>query len=281
MEPKPPDARRPLFRLAHLSDIHFGKIADEAVVPTLVAEVNAAAMDLVVISGDLTQRARTSEYEAARAMIDAFEAPVLVVPGNHDVRAWWHDPIERIFRSASRFRRFIGDETTPQFVGEGLAVFGLNSAHGLTIKGGKIRARHLDRMQAFFAKQAADTFRVVVVHHHLAHLSALGRHDVARGAQKALRLAGASEVDLILCGHLHRSYVGHVEIDVEIGHRIVIASAGTATSSRGRGDDRHVNFYNHVHVWADHFAVEERRFEPEERRFVPERSTRFERQGAA
>ncbi len=281
MEPTP-DARPatpdpPALRLAHLSDIHFGKIADARVVPALVDEVNADAFDLVVLSGDLTQRARTREYEAAKQMIDAFEAPVLVVPGNHDVSAWWHNPIERIFRSSSRFRRFIGDDTTPSFQVPGLAAFGLNSAHGLTIKGGKIRPRHLAEMRRFFAAQPADAFRVLVVHHHLMRLRALGSHDVARGARAALRLAGEAGVDLILCGHLHVSHVENVEIDLERERRLVIASAGTATSSRGRGTNKHVNFYNHIGVWPDHFTAEERRFDPEAGTFEPERTTSFER----
>ncbi len=282
MESLTPDSRPstpdpPAFRLAHLSDIHFGKIAHERVVPVLVDEVNRADTDLVVLSGDLTQRARTREFEAACAMIDAFEPPVLVVPGNHDVSAWWHNPFERIFRSASRFRRFIGDDTTPAFAMEGLAAFGLNSAYGLTIKGGKIRPRHLEQMRTFFEAQPPETFRVLVVHHHLTRLRALGSHDVARGAEKALQAAGSAGVELLLCGHLHMSHVENVEIDVERGQRIVIASAGTATSSRGRGSNRHVNFYNQICVWPNHFTVEERRFHAAAGVFEPERETRFER----
>jgi len=270
-------AASPVFRLAHLSDVHFGKIAHERVVPAILDEVNGNDLDLVVISGDLTQRARSREFEAAREMIDAFDAPVIVVPGNHDVRAWWHNPFERVFRSASRFREFIGDETTPHFVRDGLAVFGLNSAHGLTIKGGKIRPRHLDRMQGFFALQSSEAFRVLVVHHHLTKLKALGKHDVAQNAKRALDLAGACNVDLVLCGHLHVSHVENVETDIERGHRLVIASAGTATSSRGRGTNRNVNFYNQICVWPDRFTIEERLFDPESGAFHAERETSFER----
>ncbi|MEM1041488.1 MAG: metallophosphoesterase [Bacteroidota bacterium] len=265
------------LRLAHLSDIHFGKISDERVVSALVDEVNADRFDLVVLSGDLTQRARTSEYEDARRMIEAFRAPTLVVPGNHDVRAWWHNPVERVVRPAARFSRFLGDDLTPTFERPGLAVFGLNSAHGLTIKGGKIRPHHLGEMQRFFAAQPAEAFRVFVLHHHLLRLRALGSHDVALGAKTALQAAGEAKVALVLCGHLHVSHVEHVEIDLERGHRLVVASAGTATSSRGRGSNRNVNFYNHVEVWPGCFTVQERRFDPEAGAFHPERTTRFGR----
>jgi 3',5'-cyclic AMP phosphodiesterase CpdA len=272
------------LHLAHLSDIHFGRIVQVGIVDALVDEVNAAGADLVVVSGDLTQRARTHQFRAAKAMLDAFTAPTLVVPGNHDVRAWWHNPIERVFESASRFQRYIGEDVTPSFAGPGLAVFGLNSAHGLTIKGGKIRERHLDAMRAFFDAQPPGAFRVMVLHHHLRRLEALGAHDVARNARRALEAAGSCGVDLILCGHLHTSHVAHVEIvppgaaDPD-GHRLVIASAGTATSSRGRGPDREVNFYNWITVAPERFVVEERRYDPAAKGYVRVRETAFARHG--
>ena len=272
-------------RLAHLSDIHFGKIAHPRVVDRLVDEVNASAIDLVVVSGDLTQRARRHEFRAARQMIDAFDPPVVVVPGNHDVRAWWHNPFDRLWRSSKRFRAFVTPDLTPTFSADGLAVFGLNSAHGWTIKGGRIRPEDVHAMEAFFARQPAGAFRVLTLHHHLLRLTDLGDHDVSRGARRALEAAHRSRVDLVLCGHLHTSHVAHVELAPTPGggvpgHPLVVASAGTATSSRGRGSDRDVNYYNWVTVEDDAFTVQERRFDPETERFAPVRDSSFERDRA-
>ena len=176
-------------RLAHLSDVHFGKIAHPGIVDALVAEVNGAGLDLVVVSGDLTQRARSAEFEAARRMLDAFEPPTLVVPGNHDVRAWWHNPFDRLWRSSRRFRKHISADVTPSFEAPGLVAFGLNSAHGWTIKGGRIRPEHVEEMEAFFAGRPAHAFRVLTLHHHLLVLEGLDSKEVSRGAHRAIEAA--------------------------------------------------------------------------------------------
>lgn len=284
MTERSPEQEHPLFRIAHLSDIHFGKISHPAVVPTLVEEVNAGEFDVVVISGDLTQRAREREFLPAVSMLRSFEPPVVVVPGNHDVPPWWR-PVDRILDSGGPFRKFVSDEPTPTFEsvkdGQRLSVFGLDSSHGLAIAGGRIRSRHVDAMAEFFDEQPEPAFRVLTVHHHLTWIKKLGPHDVARGARRALRRSANAGVELILCGHLHMSHVSHIETDVEEGRRIIVASAGTATSSRGRMSNRNVNFYNRISVWSDRFSVEERRFTPQQQGFELERTTEFERQTTA
>ncbi len=279
---QPPDARPRTLTLAHLSDVHFGRISHPRIVQTLIDEVNGADIDLVVVSGDLTQRARKRQFVEARAMLDAFEPPVIVVPGNHDVRAWWHNPFDRLWRSSRRFRTYVSDDVTPQFATDGLAAFGLNSAHGWTIKGGRIRPEHVEEMEAFFARQPPDAFRVLTLHHHLLLLEGLDNVDVSRDARLALDAARRVRVDLVLCGHLHTSHVAPVELTEPTagdpgGHCVVIASAGTATSSRGRGPDADVNFYNWIRVEETTFTVEERRFDPASETFRPERETTFER----
>ena len=262
--------------IAHLSDIHFGRIAHPEIVPALVEEVNGRGVDLVALSGDLTQRARRVQFEAARAMVEKFEPPALVVPGNHDVYAWWHRPVKRVFRPLGRYRRYFGDELMPGFETDGLAVLGINSAHGRTIKGGRIRETARSRIRSFFAGRPATDFKVLVVHHHLVQIQALGPHDVARKARRTLETAAAAGVELVLCGHLHVSHIEPIEL-APGGHRLVVASAGTATSNRGRASHRGTNFYNIIEVSADTFRIEERRYDPEAHRFVAHATTRFER----
>lgn len=264
-----------IARLAHLSDLHFGKIAHPTIVDALVDELNADDVSLVVISGDLTQRAREVEYQAAAAMLEAIEPPTLVVPGNHDVYPWWK-PLKRIFNPLARFKKHVSSDASPQYEADGLAVLGINSAHGRTVKGGRIGRDEQAAVTDFFGPRPQTVFKVLVVHHHLTQIQALGPHDVARKARRTLDRATTAGVDLVLCGHLHISHIEPIEIVPE-KHRLVIASAGTATSSRGRRKHRETNFYNVVSVYADHFTVEERRFKTGDKQFFSDHTTRFER----
>lgn len=266
------------YTIAHCSDIHFGKIAHAEVVPALVDDVNAHDVDLVAVSGDLTQRARTGEFQAAVAMIDRFEAPTLVVPGNHDVYPWWH-PWKRLWAPLQKYQQLVQHELRPTHVTPEVAVLGLSSPHGATVKSGRLRPEALHTMQAFFDKHASR-FRVLVVHHHLTRMEQLGRHDIMGNADEALTAAAQTEVDLILCGHLHISHIESVDVVSDRGdteHCMVVASAGTATSSRGRKSNRGVNFYNLVHIRPDSFSVEERRYQPDATAFSEVRTTSFDR----
>ncbi len=265
--------------IAHLSDLHFGRIARPEVVDRILEDVHARAVDLVVVSGDLTQRARRWQFQAAAEMLGRFQPPTLVVPGNHDVYAWWY-PVSRLFRPLRRYRRYITDDLTPTYVQDGLAVLGINSATGRTVKGGHISRAARRAVRTFFAGQPASAFKVLVVHHHLIKIQALAPHDVARAARDTLEAAVEAGVDLVLCGHLHISHVEPVDI-VPGEHRLVIASAGTATSSRGRRSNRRSNFYNVVTIEPDRFSIEERRFHPAEGRFETECRTVFDRVGVA
>lgn len=264
--------------IAHLSDLHFGQIAHSAIVDALVTEVNSGRVEFVVISGDLTQRARHREFEAARAMLDAMDPPVLVVPGNHDVYPWWR-PVRRLATPLLRYRRHIADDLAPTYEANGVAVLGLSTAYGATIKGGRVGPADRSALRTYFGEYNADAFKVLVLHHHLSELRSVGPHDVARQARKTLDTAANVGVELILCGHLHVSHIEPLKV-ISGDRRIVVASAGTATSNRWRSAQGSKNFYNLIWVGDGSFQVEERRYVPADERFVQDSTTEFDRMSA-
>ena len=265
------------MRIAHISDLHFGRIAHPRVVEALVDEINESGVDLVALCGDLTQRARVSEYEAARNMLDALAPPTLVVAGNHDVYPWWR-PLKRLWTPLARYRQYVTDDLAPTFETDEVAVLGLTSAYGASIKGGRLGAADRAALADYFSGGDDDRFKVLVVHHQL-HPTAIGSispHPVARQARDVLRTAVEVGVDLILCGHLHVSAAQPLEV-IPGTPRIVVASAGTATSNRYREPAGRVNVYNVVSIAPDAFSVEERRYVPDEGRYVRDDVTRFDR----
>jgi len=263
--------------IAHISDLHFGRIAASGVLEALVDELNETVVDLVVLSGDLTQRARPSEYEAAQELLATIEAPTLVVAGNHDVYPWWR-PLMRLWSPLARYKQYITNDLAPTVETDEAAVLGLTSAHGATIKGGRLQDADREMLRQYFDDVPADRFKILVVHHQL-HSTTIGPispHPVARHAEKTLDVVTEVGVDLILCGHLHIPAITPLEIVPE-EPRIVIASAGTTTSNRYRQPTGPINFYNVVTIQSDTFSVEERRYVPDDGRFVRDGVTRFDR----
>jgi 3',5'-cyclic AMP phosphodiesterase CpdA len=266
------------MRIAHFSDLHFGRIADPGIVDALVEEVNRGDVALAVLSGDLTQRARPREFEAAQDLLSSLEPPTLVVPGNHDVYPWWR-PIRRLRDPLARYRAYITEDLAPTFAAEDVAVLGLTTAYGLTIKSGRVGASDRQAIRNYFGGMGERHFKVLVLHHHLTKMRSLGPHDIVGQARHTLQTAVEEGVDLILCGHLHVSLIEPVEI-IPADHRVVVASAGTATSNRWRTNHEATNFYNRITVSPEAFTIEERRYVPDSGQFARDGVTRFDRRSS-
>lgn len=191
------------MRVAHLSDLHFGAHRPDLIAP-LIADIGRFAPDAIAISGDLTQRAQEAEFRAAAAFIAALPAPVVAVPGNHDIPAG--AVLERLLDPRRRWRQVISATTEPVVMLPGLALIGLDTVRRaqphLDWSAGGVSAARLARLRARIAA-AGRRAVVVVAHHPLRHPDAVPGRARPLGAQPALAMAGAAGVAAILSGHLH------------------------------------------------------------------------------
>src|SRR2546421_12848536 len=112
-------------RLVHLSDIHFGSV-DRTILLPLIETVQRIGPHLVVVSGDLTQRAKPSEFAEAKAFLNQLPGPQLVVPGNHDVPLY--NPYARFVGKLKLYQRYITPNLEPSYIDEEIAVVGINTA---------------------------------------------------------------------------------------------------------------------------------------------------------
>ena len=259
-------------KLLHLSDLHFGRVDDSLVEP-LVEAAHAVAPDLVVISGDFTQRARRREYRAARRFLTRLPAPRLVVPGNHDIPLW--DVVRRFVSPLKRYRHYISRDLAPFFRDGEIAVLGMNTARSLTSEYGRINERQIAQAREIFSHVEAEIVKVVVTHHPFDLPPGSTNRLVGRAAM-AMRGLAAAGVDLLLAGHLHLQHTGLTSQRYQIeGHSALVVQAGTTISTRGRGE---ANSFNLVRIERDQVTIEHHLWRPDEGRFELAMTERFLRE---
>lgn len=261
-------------RIAHLSDLHFGA-ADFAVVEGAVAAVTAAKPDLVVISGDLTQRARSAQFRDARTFLDRLPQPRIVVPGNHDIPLW--NVFARGWKPLTKYRRIIGDDLAPFYADPEIAVLGLNTARSFTIKDGRLNHGQLAAAGACFAGASPEAVKIVVTHHPFDQPQAEHTGDIVGRAGLAVETFTALGVDLILSGHLHLTRSGPSTTRYP-GSGTLLVQAGTATSIRRRGE---VNSFNLIEIDTGSALIRRIDWDPQRRAFAEAAHQGFKKTGAA
>lgn len=249
--------------LVHLSDLHFGRISPGILEP-LLAAVRGIAPDVVVVSGDLTQRARRRQFREAGAFLRVLPSPQIVVPGNHDVPLY--DLGRRFFRTLARYRRYITDDLQPFYSDEEVAILGLSTARAFTLKDGRISARQIAYIRERFGAGTAGKTKVLVTHHPFELPADHRGDDVVGRARPVMETLAACDVDLLLAGHLHLSYTGYTAERYQIhGHSALVVQAGTATSTRSRGE---VNAFNVIRIARPRMTVECFTWDPHRRTFA-------------
>ena len=233
-----------MTRVLHVSDLHFGKPAVPEQIEAIEAFIQEEEFDVVAISGDLTQRARSGEFQRARAFIRHAQrvSRTMVVPGNHDVK-WWRAPLhigghELMY---TNYMKYIDKDLEPVLRIPGATFVGLLTAHGVSRHTltwnvrdiGVIGALHNDQLERAgreFEKSPPDDWRIVVMHHNPVKGELSQRHGL-RDTPRVLGAFADLGVDVVLCGHDHQEAVHYIE---HTKRGTVISTAGTV-SNRSRG----------------------------------------------
>lgn len=250
--------------LVHLSDLHFGRL-DPLLLMPLAECVHALSPDVVVVSGDLTQRARTTEFIQAKEFLARLPGPRIVVPGNHDVPL--HNLVHRLLRPLEKFRRYIEPSLSPSFIDPEIAVLGVNTARSLVVKNGRINEVQLRSLREAFGVLPEEVVKVVVTHHPFDVPSHIGASQRVGRAGIAMAEFAQCGVDVLLAGHLHTSRAGDTGARYALsGYGALVLNAGTATSTRGRGE---ANAFNLVRLEKNRVGVKRFEWLHESQRFSP------------
>jgi 3',5'-cyclic AMP phosphodiesterase CpdA len=258
--------------LLHLSDLHFGRI-DPATLAPLLATAKEIRPDLVIVSGDLTQRARRGQFREARDFLAALPQPQIVVPGNHDVPLY--NVALRFLDPLANYRRYITDDLEPYYRDDEIAVAGINTARSLTFKGGRINHRQVVRVRERLCALPETVARVIVTHHPFDMPEGHLESDLVGRARMAMEAFVACGADVIASGHLHVSHTTHTAIRYKLpGRSALVVQAGTATSTRERGEP---NSFNVLAIERARVSVERRVWRAADGAFVPVAPEVFER----
>ena len=256
--------------VVHISDLHFGRVD-----PNLLAPLRDAILsvkpDVLVVSGDLTQRARRAQFREARAFLDTLPVPQIVVPGNHDVP--FYDVLRRFLSPLARFRRYISKAQMPEFFDDEIAVVGVNTARSLTFKGGRINIEQVEAVAQRFEGLPERVTRIIVTHHPFDVPEGGDESDVLGRAPMAMAELARAEVDVFLSGHLHHSNIGTSARRYKIaGFAALLVQAGTAASTRERDE---LNAFNVLRIGKTELTVQTWLWDPSHSAFSPSGDSNF------
>lgn len=260
--------------VVHMSDLHFGRVHRPLLEP-LVRAVREIGPDVVAVSGDLTQRARRSEFKEAQSFLSSLPGPGIVVPGNHDIPL--HNPVLRFFFPLARFRRYITRDLAPLYADDEIAVLGANTARALVARGGRINIAQVQGICRSFSEFEEQQMKVLVTHHPFDLPEGFSKIHLVGRSRMAMESFARCGADLFLSGHLHIARAGNTTRYQIHGFTALVVHAGTVISTRQRGE---LNSFNLIRITPPRIAVETHTWQSDSLRFACSQVTCFERSGA-
>lgn len=227
-------------RIAHLSDLHFGTEMPH-VLEQLAESVREFEPQLLVVTGDLTQRARLRQFESARRFLDSLPYPQLIIPGNHDI-APLYKPFQRLLAPYARYHRYIQQELDGAFYDDELLVLAFSSVQPFRWKEGTISRRQLEWISEY-AQRFPTQLRMLAAHHPLVQAETLRPTRRLRRHSALMSVLDQADIAVCLSGHLHTSFNGLAVTPLDEAGSVLAVHASTATSTRLRG---HANAYNRL-----------------------------------
>lgn len=253
--------------LAQLSDTHFGTEQPE-VVEALVAWMQDHAPDLVIFSGDITQRARRNQFQAARRFIDRIpKHNLLTIPGNHDLPLF--DLLRRTINPYGYYCEFFGPELEPTYEDERVLVIGLNTTSPLRHKDGKVTEAQMARVEQQLARAKEGQIRILVAHHPFDVILTSDEENLMIHGAEAIRRWARAGLDMVLGGHIHFPFTASLRGRYpDLPRDVWCIQAGTALSRRVRHSKP--NSFNRIHIGAERALVTVERWDygAEEGRFL-------------
>jgi 3',5'-cyclic AMP phosphodiesterase CpdA len=257
--------------IVHLSDLHFGRVYQATLQPLIMA-VKEIKPNLVAVSGDLTQRARIEQFKEAKVFLDSLPSSQIVVPGNHDIPL--DNAILRFSRPLSRFKRYITRDLAPVHIDDEIAVLGLNTTRRMLGKGGRVNREQVASIYEHFGHLREKQIKIIVTHHPFDLPKGFKNSHLVGRSRMAMENFAKCGVDLFLAGHLHVTHTGNTERYDIAGYSALVIQAGTATSTRGRGE---LNSFNVVRIDAPQISMETHTWQPERHRFAASHMKHFRR----
>jgi len=271
-----------MSRLIHISDLHFGPPFLPRVGRAVLRLAEELRPDAVIVSGDLTQRAKRKQFLDARDFMNQLpDVPRLVIPGNHDVPLY--RLAERLRRPHDLYREIICEDLNPVLELPDALIVGLDSTAPRTaISNGRVVPGQLESCRTAFESADGDRARIVVAHHHFAPAPDYHYNATMPRSRRAMECFVDSGVEMILGGHLHRAYIGN-SLDFYPGnHRdrgIIVVQCGTTTSSRGKGRERNKNSFNVIDIGLQTFDIRHYMYFDSDKSFAPMSRHLFPRSG--